>query len=66
MKIVIEPVFEADFRPVSFGFRPKRPAHDALQVLLDESFRGKRFVVEADDWVAMVAGTRADAERLRE
>ena len=48
LKIVIEPVFEADFRPTSFGFRPKRSAHDALQVLLDESFRGKRFVVESD------------------
>lgn len=48
LKIVIEPVFEADFRPSSFGFRPKRSAHDALQVLLDESFRGKRWVVETD------------------
>jgi RNA-directed DNA polymerase len=48
LKIVIEPVFEADFRPASFGFRPKKAAHDALQDLLDESFRGKRFVVETD------------------
>src|SRR5881392_986234 len=39
-KIVLEPIFEADFLPCSFGFRPKRAAHDALQVLLDESFRG--------------------------
>ena len=30
VKIVIEPVFEADFLPCSFGFRPKRAAHDAL------------------------------------
>jgi hypothetical protein len=29
---VLEPVFEADFLPCSFGFRPKRSAHDALQV----------------------------------
>jgi group II intron reverse transcriptase/maturase len=48
LKIVIEPVFEADFRPTSFGFRPKKAAHDALQVLLDESFRGRRWVVETD------------------
>src|SRR5262249_23267689 len=47
-KLVIEPVFEADFRPVSFGFRPGRSAHDALQVVLDESWRGKRWVVESD------------------
>ena len=48
LKTVIEPLFEADFRPVSFGFRPKRAAHDALQVLLDESWRGRRWVVESD------------------
>lgn len=48
LKLVIEPVFEADFRPVSFGFRPKKAAHDALQVLLDEAFRGRRWVMETD------------------
>jgi len=47
-KIVLEPVFEADFLPCSFGFRPKRSAHDALQVLIDESWRGRRWVVETD------------------
>ena len=48
VKIVLEPVFEADFLPCSFGFRPKRAAHDGLQVLLDESFRGNQWVVETD------------------
>ena len=48
LKTVIEPVFEADFRPASFGFRPKKAVHDALQVLLDQSFRGQRWVVETD------------------
>ncbi|KAA0274634.1 MAG: group II intron reverse transcriptase/maturase [Acidobacteria bacterium] len=47
-KIAIEPIFEADFLPCSWGFRPRRTAHDALQVLLDESFQGARWVVEAD------------------
>jgi RNA-directed DNA polymerase len=47
-KIVLEPVFEADFLPVSFGFRPKRSPHDALQVLIDECWRGRRWVVETD------------------
>ncbi len=47
-KLAIEPVFEADFLPCSFGFRPKRSAHDALQVLLDESWGGRRWVVETD------------------
>src|SRR2546421_5470235 len=48
VKIVLEPVFEADFRPVSFGFRPRRSAHDALQVLIDECWRGRRWGVETD------------------
>jgi RNA-directed DNA polymerase len=33
-RIVIEPIFEADMLECSFGFRPRRSAHDALQVLL--------------------------------
>jgi RNA-directed DNA polymerase len=48
VKIVLEPVFEADFAPCSFGFRPKRSAHDALQVLIDEAWQGRRWVVETD------------------
>ena len=48
VKIALEPVFEADFLPCSFGFRPKRSAHDALQVLIDESWQGRRWVVETD------------------
>jgi len=48
LRIVIEPIFEADFLPCSFGFRPKRAAQDALQVLIDESWRGRRWVVESD------------------
>jgi RNA-directed DNA polymerase len=48
VKIVFEPVFEADMLGCSFGFRPKRAAHDALQVLMDEYGRGRRWVVETD------------------
>ena len=48
VKIVLEPVFEADMVPCSFGFRPKRGPHDALQVLIDESRRGRLWVVEMD------------------
>ena len=32
----------------SFGFRPRRSAHDALQVLIDEAWRGRRWVAESD------------------
>jgi retron-type reverse transcriptase len=48
VKIVLEPIFEADMLDCSFGFRPRRAAHDALQVLIDESWRGRRWVVETD------------------
>ena len=47
-KIVLEPIFEADMLECSFGFRPGRSAHDALQVLIDESWRGARWVAESD------------------
>jgi RNA-directed DNA polymerase len=34
--------------PCSFGFGPKRAAHDALQVVIDDAFQGRRWVVETD------------------
>ena len=48
VKIVLEPVFEAGMLECSFGFRPRRSARDALQVLIDECWRGRRWVVETD------------------
>jgi len=41
VKAVVEPVFEANFLPCSFGFRPRRSTHDALQVVIDEAWRGR-------------------------
>jgi RNA-directed DNA polymerase len=32
-KLVLEPVFEADFLPVSYGFRPKRSVQQAVEVI---------------------------------
>ncbi len=48
LKIVLEPIFEADFAPCSFGFRPKRSTHHALNTVMDEAWAGRRVVVEAD------------------
>ena len=48
LKTVIEPIFEADMLECSFGFRPRRSAHDALQVLIDEAWGGRRWVAESD------------------
>jgi group II intron reverse transcriptase/maturase len=47
-KIVIEPIFEADFQACSYGFRPKRGATDALEVIRLSGGRGHYFVVDAD------------------
>ena len=47
-KLVLEPIFEADFKPVSFGFRPKRSAFDALDVIRREVHRGHEWVLDAD------------------
>ena len=47
-KIVLEPIFEADFAPVSFGFRPKRSAHMACEAIRVEANRGGEWVLDAD------------------
>jgi group II intron reverse transcriptase/maturase len=48
LKTVIEPIFEADMMECSYGFRPRRSQHDALQVLVDEAWDGRRWVAESD------------------
>ena len=48
VKLVLEPLFEADFLPCSFGFRPKRSATDALEKIRVGFPRGQQFVFEAD------------------
>ena len=47
-KIVLEPIFEADFLAGSFGFRPKRSATDAMERLRVGFIEGNHFVFEAD------------------
>ena len=47
-RIVLEPVFEADFLEVSYGFRPRRKATDAKEVLRRLFIDGYQFVFEAD------------------
>src|SRR5213593_3919581 len=47
-KIVLEPIFEADFLPVSFGFRPKRSAQQALETIRGVANRGADWVLDAD------------------
>jgi len=47
-KAVLEPIFEADFLPYSFGFRPKKSAHQALEVVRTTANRGQVWVLDAD------------------
>ena len=47
-KLVLEPIFEADFAPCSFGFRPKRPATQAMERLRTGFIEGYQFVAEFD------------------
>jgi hypothetical protein len=47
-KLVLEPIFEARFRPQSFGFRPRRSSHDALEVVRVAANRGAVWVLDAD------------------
>jgi RNA-directed DNA polymerase len=47
-KLVVEPIFEADFRPCSYGFRPRRSATDALETLREQAAKGENFVLDAD------------------
>ena len=48
MKLVLEPIFEADFLPCSYGFRPKRRAHDAAAEVRFLTSRSYEWVVEGD------------------
>ncbi|MDQ6850292.1 MAG: group II intron reverse transcriptase/maturase [Actinomycetota bacterium] len=47
-KVVLEPVFEADFRGSSYGFRPKRSAHQAMEAIRQGVNRGQNWVMDAD------------------
>jgi group II intron reverse transcriptase/maturase len=47
-KMVLEPIFEADFRDSSYGFRPRRSAHQAMERIRQGVNRGSNWVVDAD------------------
>jgi RNA-directed DNA polymerase len=48
VKLVIEPIFEAEFCEHSYGFRPKRSAHDAVDDIADALWAGHTQVIDAD------------------
>src|SRR6266567_6308863 len=55
LKLVLEPIFEADFEPVSYGFRPVRRAHDAIAEIHQFGTHGYRWVLDADIEAALNA-----------
>lgn len=48
VKLVMEPLWEADFVSTSYGFRPKKSAHDAIRQIKQNIYEGYKFVYDAD------------------
>lgn len=48
VKLIIEPIFEADFCPNSYGFRPKKSAHEAIDEIAEALHQGYTQVIDAD------------------
>src|SRR5215813_15075283 len=48
LKLILEPIFEADFQPGSFGYRPKKTAHTAIQRVSTAILEGKTYVIDLD------------------
>jgi RNA-directed DNA polymerase len=48
LKLILEPILEADFPPGSFGYRPKKSAHAALQRVQQAILEGKTYVIDFD------------------
>jgi RNA-directed DNA polymerase len=48
LKLILEPIFEADFQPGSFGYRPKKSAHAAIQRVSKAILEGKTYVIDFD------------------
>ncbi len=48
LKLILEPIFEADFQPGSFGYRPKKSAHQAVGRVSRAIVQGKTFAIDLD------------------
>ena len=47
-KLILEPIFEAEFQPGSLGYRPKKSAHAAIQRVAKAILEGKTYVIDFD------------------
>ena len=48
LKLILEPIFEADFQPGSFGYRPKKSAKEAVKRVSEAIIQGKTYVIDFD------------------
>src|SRR3989441_10790531 len=48
LKLILEPIFEADLQPGSYGYRPKKSAQAAVQRVSDAILQGKTYVIDLD------------------
>jgi RNA-directed DNA polymerase len=48
LKLILEPIFEADFQPGSYGYRPKRTAHEAVKRVAQAIVQQKTCVIDLD------------------
>ena len=69
LKLVIEPIFEADFCESAYGFRPQRSAHQAIDQVADVLLKGHRHVIDANlsrhiDTIAHAKLLKVLAERI--
>jgi RNA-directed DNA polymerase len=48
LKLILEPIFEADFQPGSFGYRPRRTAHEAVQRVAEAIVKHKTRIIDID------------------
>ena len=48
LKLILEPIWEADFPPGSFGYRPQKSAHTAIQRVSTAMLEGKTYVIDLD------------------
>ena len=48
LKLILEPIFEADFQPGSYGYRPRRTAQQAVLRVDDAIMRGKKRIIDLD------------------
>jgi len=63
LKLILEPIFEADFQPGSYGYRPKRTAHQAVNCVAQAILRRKTRIINLD-LLAYFDTARHDQGRL--